>query len=59
MQTKTIRLLANQAWVLVMRRGHSIEEAAAELDIPANRLERLIMAFGKRRAAQFNRHQRQ
>lgn len=59
MQTKITRLLANQAWILVMRRGHSIDEAAAQLQMPPNRLERLITAFARRRAAEFNsnRHQ--
>jgi hypothetical protein len=55
MQTRSVKTIANQAWVLVMRRGQSIEEAAATLHVRPVRLERLITAFAKRRASEFGR----
>lgn len=41
-----------ELWTVVMRQGRSLEEVAREFSMTTGRLERLLIAFGRRRARQ-------
>jgi hypothetical protein len=41
--------LIQQAWVLVMERGMTLEEAAVKLQLTRPRLERMLLALAQRR----------
>lgn len=42
---------SERIWTRVMRQGISVEAAATEFGLTAQRLERVLMAVGKRRVA--------
>jgi transposase len=42
---------SERIWTRVMREGASVEEAATEFGLSTQRLERLLIAVGKRRVA--------
>jgi hypothetical protein len=42
---------SDRIWTRVMREGISVEEAASEFGLSMHRLERLLIAVGKRRVA--------
>lgn len=46
---------SERIWTRVMREGASIEEAASEFGISAQRLERVLIAVGRRRVARETR----
>jgi hypothetical protein len=45
---------SERIWKRVMREGVSVEEAASEFGLTTQRLERVLMAVGKRRIARDN-----
>ncbi|MET0986915.1 MAG: hypothetical protein ABW034_16080 [Steroidobacteraceae bacterium] len=45
---KTSALVVNHAWLLVMKRGLPIEAAAAQLGMPRERLEQMLLQTAER-----------
>ena len=46
---------SDRIWTRVMREGISVEEAATEFGLSMHRLERVLVAVGRRRVAQQTR----
>ena len=46
---------SERIWTRVMREGISVEEAASEFGLSTHRLERVLVAVGRRRVAQQTR----
>ncbi|HKQ81501.1 MAG TPA: hypothetical protein VJS42_04845 [Steroidobacteraceae bacterium] len=54
-EQKNSALVVNHAWLLVMKRGLPIEAAAAQLGLPRERLEQMLLQTAERpHAARLN-----
>ncbi len=51
MRNRCVPKASERIWTRVMREGVSVAEAANEFGLTARRLERVLLAMGKRRVA--------